>query len=505
MSPEVDVLIVGAGPTGLVLASWLARLSVRLRIVDQAPQPGTTSRAVAIQGRTLELYDQMGLARAVVARGQRAEAANLWAAGRRTARAPLGDLGRGLSPFPFALIFPQDEHEQLLIDDLAQLGVVVERGVSLVALDDGGDVATATLEDAGGARTRCAARFVAGCDGAHSNVRGALGIGFPGGTYEHLFYVADVEARGAAVNGEINVSLESNDFLVVFPMKGAGRVRLIGTMRADGEREPGWDDVSRAPIAHMHLEVDRVHWFSTYHVHHRVADRYRRGRAFLAGDAAHIHSPVGGQGMNTGIGDAINLAWKLAAVVHGRCGEWLLDTYEPERIAFARRLVDTTDRAFVAVTSPSATARFLRMRAVPAILPLLLRLEPIRRLLFRTVSQIAVNYRGSRLSEGRAGRVEGGDRLPWTSAEDGDNFAPLTSLAWQVHVYGEAAAALRQACAARGLPLHVFAWSESVRRAGFARGAAYLVRPDGYVAFADSSADAAALAAFLDGRGLTFR
>ena len=156
------------------------------------------------------------------------------------------------------------------------------------------------------------------------------------------------------MNGELHVALDTSDFLAVFPLKEDGRARLIGTVRADAEHRHenlSWDDVSTRVIEWMRIDVERVNWFSTYHVHHRVADRFRKGRAFLLGDAAHIHSPVGGQGMNTGIGDAVNLAWKLAAVVHGRADASLLDSYEPERIAFARRLVATTDRAFTGVTS----------------------------------------------------------------------------------------------------------------------------------------------------------
>jgi hypothetical protein len=241
-------------------------------------------------------------------------------------------------------------------------------------------------------------------------------------------------------------------------------------------------------------------------VHHRVADHFRKGRTFLLGDAAHIHSPVGGQGMNTGIGDAVNIAWKLAAVVGGRAEASLLDSYEPERIAFARRLVATTDRAFTGVTSSSATARLVRLRLVPLLFPLLFRLRPVRRLMFRTVSQTAVNYRGSSLSEGRAGAVHGGDRLPWVEPESpgtgSDNFTPLSSLDWQAHVYGEASTDIRTACDQRKLPLHVFAWRPAMRRAGLRRGAVYLVRPDGYVALANAAASVDALASYLDVRKL---
>jgi hypothetical protein len=257
----------------------------------------------------------------------------------------------------------------------------------------------------------------------------------------------------------------------------------------------------------MPMAVKRVNWFSTYRVHHRVAGHFHKGRAFLLGDAAHIHSPVGGQGMNTGIGDAVNLAWKLAAVLQGHGDASLLDSYEPERIAFARRLVATTDRAFTAVTSPGALARLIRLHVVPLLLAPIYRLTAARRLMFRTVSQTAVNYRESSLSEGRAGAVHGGDRLPWVKSElDGsDNFGALTSLAWQVHIYGEAKSEIRQVCDERGLPLHVFSWGPEAARTGLARDAVYLVRPDGYVALADREGRAAAVASYMDSRKLGMR
>src|SRR5947207_5429691 len=180
----------------------------------------------------------------------------------------------------------------------------------------------------------------------------------------------------------------------------------------------------------MRIDVERVHWFSTYRVHHRVADRFFEGRAFIVGDAAHVHSPVGGQGMNTGIGDAANLAWKLAAVLRGRAHAAVLDSYEPERIAFANRLVATTDQAFTGVTSRGAIARSVRLGIAPRVLPALFTIPAFRRLMFRTVSQTAVHYRDSALSEGSAGDVHGGDRLPWVPPREGaddDHFSALTS------------------------------------------------------------------------------
>jgi 2-polyprenyl-6-methoxyphenol hydroxylase-like FAD-dependent oxidoreductase len=411
-----EVLIVGAGPTGLVLALWLRRLGVQVRIVDTTLEPSTTSRAVAVQARTLEFYRQIGLAQAVIARGREVSAANLWVAGRRVARAVFGNMGAGISPYPYAFIFSQDEHERLLIDRLSEAGVSVERQTEFVGLEDRGDDLVARLKHADGRLDSCEAAFVAGCDGAHSRVRETLAIGFAGGTYEHLFYVADVEASGQVMNGEIHVALDRTDFLAVFPLKDVHRARLVGTVRdqTDAARAENltWDDVSRRVIEWLRIDVERVNWFSTYHVHHRVASRFRSGRAFLLGDAAHIHSPVGGQGMNTGIGDAVNLAWKLAAVLHRRIDRRILETYEPERIAFAQRLVATTDQAFTGVTSSTAIARALRLHIVPSLLPALLRLKVFRRLAFRTISQTAINYRGSALSEGYGGDVHSGDRLP---------------------------------------------------------------------------------------------
>jgi 2-polyprenyl-6-methoxyphenol hydroxylase-like FAD-dependent oxidoreductase len=504
---NTDVLIIGAGPTGLVLALWLNRLGVGVRIIDKTAEPGTTSRALAVQARTLEFYSQIGLAETVVEHGRKTMAANLWVAGKQAAHAVLGEMGVGLSPFPYVLIFPQDEHERLLIERLAEAGVQVERRTELTAFEDTGSRIVAHLQSPDGLQETCEAAYIAGCDGAHSIVRQSLEIGFAGGIYDHLFYVADVQASGATMNGELHIALDNSDFLVVFPLRAQGQARLIGTIRqqAEPQHDLSWNDVNTSVLRWISIDIKRVNWFSTYRVHHRVAAHFSKGRAFLLGDAAHVHSPVGGQGMNTGIGDAVNLAWKLAAVVRGQAAVSLLDSYEPERIAFARRLVATTDRAFTAATSSGKVARFIRLHLVPLLLAPVYSLDAARRFIFRTVSQTAVNYRESSLSEGRAGKVHGGDRLPWIKLADSDNFAPLTSLDWQVHVYGEAKAELETACQDGKLSLHVFPWCEAARRNGLRRNAIYLVRPDGYVALADEGGSALAVLSYLQKRKLNFQ
>jgi 2-polyprenyl-6-methoxyphenol hydroxylase-like FAD-dependent oxidoreductase len=448
---------------------------------------------LAVHARTLELYRQLDLTGDVIARGHKVPTVRLWVKGKPRARVSFEEVGSRLTPYPFLHIFPQDEHERLLTAKLEQLGVMVERRTELLGYRDEGGGVIARLRGPDGREESCEVAYVAGCDGVRSRVRETMGTGFVGGTYRHLFYVADVEASGSAIDGELNADLEEADFLAVFPLAGKGRVRLIGTVRderADRAETLTFDDVSRRIIENLKVDVKTVNWFSTYHVHHRVTQHFRQGRAFLCGDAAHVHSPAGGQGMNTGIGDAINLAWKLKEVLAGHAPDALLDSYEQERIAFARRLVQTTDRVFMLATAEGKLAKIIRTHVVPIIFPALARFEFFREFLFRTVSQVTINYRNCALNEGRAGDVHGGDRLPWVMVEGLDNYDSLNAMVWQVHVYGGAGGAVRSWCRQHGLPLHEFAWRRQYGEAGFARDALYLIRPDSYVGLADHSGSA---------------
>ncbi|KQQ97511.1 FAD-dependent monooxygenase [Massilia sp. Leaf139] len=499
---ETEVLIVGAGPSGLVLALWLKAFGVDVRLVDAASGPGTTSRALAVQARTLELYRQLDLAQPVLEDGHPIQFFNIWSEGEHRARIPLGAIGADLTPYPFLHIYPQDRHERLLADRLAAGGLEVERKVTLTGYAERGDHVEARLAHANGDEETCAARWLIGCDGARSSVRNAMGVGFPGGTYRQVFYVADIEGDSPALNGELNLDLDESDILAVFATAPRGKARLVGTVRderAERAETLQFSDVSGRAIDNLMISVHMVNWFSTYRVHHRVADQFRRGRAFLVGDAGHIHSPAGGQGMNTGIGDAINLAWKLAAVVQGGAAESLLDSYEAERLPFARRLVDTTDRAFSFITADGPLAEIVRTGIVPRIMPLVGKLPAAREYFFRTISQTVLHYRHGPLNAGRAGKVHGGDRLPWVRFETGDNFAPVkpnggpglgvrtdfgTRPGWQAHVYGSARPELIAWCALHGVPLRQFEWSLDCANAGLAEDAFYLLRPDSYVGLA---------------------
>lgn len=488
---ETQVLIVGAGPTGLVLALWLARLGLSPRVIDSRVGLGQESRALDVQARTLELYDQLGLAEEMVSGGVRVDLVHVRDRGRVVVAVDVRDAGRGLSPYPFILCYPQDDHEALLARELAAAGTEVEWETALVTMHDSGDRVSVVLTGPGGTLSDSTVGYVFGCDGAGSTVRQQMGVPFPGATSDRSYFVADVLATGEAApppsnQGLFSFCLSEADFLLLIPARTTGTHRIIGLVPAEltGREAVTFEDLRAVVERATATRVETVNWFSTYRVSHRMADRFRLGRAFLLGDAGHIHSPLGGQGMNTGIADAVNLGWKLAAVLQGRADPALLDSYEPERIAFARSLVSTTDRLFGLVAGSGLGHRLVRSLLLRRLLPALLHVPMTRRSLVTRISQVSVGYRTSMLSQGAAGAVRGGDRLPWV--EGVHNFAPLRALDWQVHVYGTAGAPLVAMTERLGLRLQEFPWSIEASASGLRRDALYLVRPDGYLALADA-------------------
>jgi 2-polyprenyl-6-methoxyphenol hydroxylase-like FAD-dependent oxidoreductase len=507
LARKPQVLIVGAGPTGLVLALFLAKTGVSVRIIDRHAGPGENSRALGVQARTLEFYRQLGIADEVVARGIPMSAIHLRREGHAVAKIDFAKFGSGLSPYPFVLSFPQDEHEALLVRHLRAAGVEVEWGTELTDLRETPAGVQAILRDPEGIEQDCAVSYVCGCDGARSFVRQKLNLTFAGGTYERTFFVADIEASGAAAAGHsFSLCLGGNGALFVLPVRSTGMHRLIGAVPPEIATDASmrFEDIRDFVEREARIKVRSVHWFSAYQVHHRVAGRFRAGRVFIAGDAAHIHSPVGGQGMNTGIGDAVNLAWKLAAVIRGGAAASLLDTYGTERMGFAHFLVATTDKLFHLMTGRGWSRELFRTLLLPRIAPVALRFSPLRSAVFRLISQTGVNYRNSALSKGQAGGLRAGDRLPWVQlATGGDNFEPLRSFAWQVHVYGETSPELRAFSSQEKVALHEFGWESCMRNAGLKRAALYLVRPDGYLSWVDENQDINGLQAYYRGIGLS--
>ncbi len=488
-----DVLVVGAGPTGLMLAAWLRRLGVDALLVDSKAEPTRESRAIGIQSRTLEIYDQLGVIGPVLDQAQKAFSVKPGYGRRSFGEVPLATLGEGLTPYPGLHFLEQSKNERILLGELQRLGgdVLWNRrltelsGTDGLARTVGEGGATAVFEGPDGPLT-VTARYVVGCDGGSSAVRTLAGVPFEGVTNEHTFYVADALGVQGLSKASVELRLSGDDFVLAFPLRptpeGVSNTRLIGVIRSSGAADIA-ENLARGRLAQLFgITYGDSRWFSTYRVHHRVAASFRRGAVFLAGDAAHVHSPVGAQGMNTGLQDAHNLAFKLADVLSGRAGEGLLDRYEAERRPVALRLVSVTDRVFGGVTSGAPVARVLR-RFVPRVAGLfavrVVPRLPIAPRFAGYLGQIRIHYWMSEdakaAARGRRGRVVG-RRLPWT----GVNYAVLADARWQVHSYGEADAEPVDAVGlALGLPVHRF---PAAPAAGLRADRLYLVRPDGFVA-----------------------
>ena len=515
---DTDVLIVGAGPTGLMLANQLGRRGVRARIIDRHDGPAQQTRALGVQARTLEIYAHLGIVEKALELGKRGTGVNLWAQGRPTARIPLGDIGRNLSPYPFLLILGQDDTERLLGETLRQWDIAVQWNTELVGLAQEADHVKATLKLPDGTSREITAAWIAGCDGAHSAVRELSRIPFLGAPYEHVFFVADTQMTGPMVPDEINVYLWRKGFHLFFPMRGTDHWRIVGIVppALRGKDDLAFDDVvpSIREEAGAGLSFQECSWFSTYRIHHRRAERFRDRRGFLLGDAAHIHSPVGAQGMNTGLQDAYNLGWKLALVLSGRTSATLLDSYEAERVPIAERLLATTDRAFSLVVSDSMLVGVFRTQILARILALLMRLDRVRRLLFRTISQIGIRYPDSLLSENLAGLPGGapraGDRFPWLRLKlsaDGpaeDLFQRLDDTRFNLIVIGQEGP--------QGLPPRIAELVEllvipsdaandrELERTKIPRPSFYLLRPDCYVGLCGIRPEADAIAGYFSER-----
>jgi 2-polyprenyl-6-methoxyphenol hydroxylase-like FAD-dependent oxidoreductase len=499
MQMHTDVLIVGAGPTGLMLANQLARRGVTPMIIDRHSGSAQQSRAMAVQARTLEIYAKMGIVEEALALGARGGAANMWANGRWTARIPIGDIGKSLSPYPFILMLGQDDNERIMGASLRGHGVDVHWNTELIALEQQPDHVEIVLKQPDGSTRELTATWVAGCDGSRSPVREMSGITFPGAPYEHVFFVADTEATGSMKPGELNVYLWRDGFHLFFPMRGKDRWRVIGILpepmrnRADltfGDLVPALRQEAGAG-----LTFKECSWFSTYRIHHRAAEKFRDRRCFLLGDAAHVHSPMGAQGMNTGLQDAYNLAWKLALVVKGRAGAALLDSYEQERIPVAQRLLSTTDRAFQLVVSDSWLAGTFRTRIMARVAARAMTIERVRRLAFRTISQIGIRYSATPLSQSLPGLPKeastAGERFPWLRlrmrpgepAED--LFERLDDTRFNLLVFGHPDGGVGLPPADDLLNVHVIPADASndaeLARAHIPRPSAYLLRPDGHI------------------------
>ena len=549
MSTSTDVLVVGAGPTGLTLACDLRRRGVDCRVVDRATTHHTRSRGKGLQPRSLEVFDDLGIADAALAAGRSSHRVHLYSGGRLAldldvpARPPQPGV-----PYPNLVVLPQWRVEQVLRTRLSGLGGTVELGRELVDLHQEDDGVTATVtERATGAVEHVRAAYLVGCDGGHSRVRTLTGIPMPGADHAEHFVLADVRIEGLPADGSSFAWFDDDRYLAADPLDGSGTWQVQANVRPDasGTVETASLELFQRLFAERgfaQVRLSDATWLSDFSPRVAIVDRYRAGRVLLAGDAAHVHSPAGGQGMNTGIQDAYNLGWKIDAVLRGRAADGLLDTYQEERMPVARSVLTGSDLGHSAVFSPHPVMTFLRDRVlVPA-----LRLSVVQAAMLDKVAELDVGYRGTSSARevatlGSPGDAEGaglvdhvrfrrgpraGDRAPDATGRDGDTGAPTrlfdlfrgprsTLLLFDGPAatdagYQRLAATARDVRAALGDDVRACVVVPAERRPpgldgvdvlldpdrdahhryGAAAESLYLVRPDGYIAFRSQPAAA---------------
>jgi 2-polyprenyl-6-methoxyphenol hydroxylase-like FAD-dependent oxidoreductase len=425
---KTQVIIAGAGPTGLSLAAQLIRYGIDFILIERNAHTTPLSKALVVQARSLEIFQELGIADEAIRRGKLTTALRLYYKGKQRISIDFSDLGAGLSDFPFALSLEQSKTETLFIDYLTLHDKQVAWSSELTGFEEDEQGITAHYTNAQGVSQTIQAAYLVGCDGASSLVRHHLNLGFQGSTEPKLFYVADVTLTSPVINENVlYMYMIRKGFALFFPMEGDGHYRIVGIIPAarDNDREYAFSDVQGMILQSVGSPLDfrEVRWFSTYKVHSRMADAFRKGRCFIAGDAAHIHTPAGGQGMNTGIQDAYNLAWKLAYSLRGEVSEEVLGSYHTERSANARHLLNTTDRMFDLMSGRNRFWNFIRLRFFPTFLRFVSRSRLVKRRIFPLLSQTGIAYPDSYLTMKSAiGNVKAGDRMHYFVFSNGESI-----------------------------------------------------------------------------------
>lgn len=438
---DVDIVISGAGPTGLMLGNLLAKQGLSFRIIEQDSERHKESRALAIQARSLELIDSIGLTEKFLEEGVRAKGMSAFVKGRKAVEVDFADIGRSDTPFPYIFFLSQSVTETILEDELKILGFKVERNTKVESFNQDAAGASVRLKHNDGTNEIVTCRYLVGCDGARSDVRKSMGLTFEGGTYDSEFLLADAKINWTLPADRLLILFGGKNLGLIMPLKGSELSRVVaigqndGSLTADAENlttrtATTIQDVERVlqEAASQKLTLTNPQWVTRYRVHHRSVEKMRVGRVFLAGDAAHIHSPAGGQGMNTGLQDAANLAWKLASVLHGKLPEEILETYNSERMPIATKLLSFTDRIFSAATSHSPMAKKIRNVFIPFAGRYVVRYRVVRRYLFGFISQLNIHYHDSPVAieklrgrpRTRALRV--GDRAPDAGFDTGGSI-----------------------------------------------------------------------------------
>jgi 2-polyprenyl-6-methoxyphenol hydroxylase-like FAD-dependent oxidoreductase len=515
MKPTIstDVIIAGAGPTGLALACQLIRYGVDFVIFDKREGLTPYSKAIGVQARTLEIYEQIGLAKSLIEQGAPMERVRMMEGGEVRAVVELSSLGRGVSPYPYMLIVEQSKHERVLYDFIEAHGEDVLWQTTMDSFSQNEDGVTANITDPTGEAQTIHGKYLIACDGAKSSVRTELGMTFGGSTFERMFYVADVQIAWKLPHDALVACLAKDRSTAFFPMPGEDRYRIVGAFPEGFDKDTSeilYEEIERQVVEDTRLDLDvyKVNWFSSYKVHSRRVDSFSKGRCFLAGDAAHIHSPAGGQGMNTGIQDGYNLAWKLAVVLQGRAHPRILDSYNEERVENAKRLVETTDRMFDLLASPDWLTSFLRLHVFPRVANLVLRSQAINHFIFPLISQTGINYRDRSLSvpNGKKFEVKGGDRMPYLVIDGESIYDKLREPRFHLITFSnerENDQTMKEQIESKYNDLvdyHSFPLDSRVAEA-FGTHDAFnvLLRPDNYVAFVSHETPLSELSSYIHG------
>lgn len=529
LTSEPIVLIVGAGPTGLMMACQLAMRHIPFRIIDRNSGPTDKSKALVVQARTLEIFEQMGLATEALKQGQVASGINFIIQGHWVQHINLSGIGEGKSPYPYMYILEQSKTERLLLDYLQQYHMEVEWNTELHHLEQTGDHVQARLHYKDVSEEEIKVKWLVGADGSRSQVRQQLQIDFVGGTYEHTFLVADTQVDWNFNHQELFLCLSDKTLAAFFPMAGNRRYRLVSFLPDNLEKStPDFNIIARNLEKQLGipLKFSQTRWYSTYRLHHRYAQKFSQGRCFLAGDAAHIHSPAGGQGMNTGLQDAYNLAWKLALVIHEAADTSLLQTYQNERLPVAKKLVASTDRLFSFMVSKNSVIKFARLHLLPILLKKVFGANSFRAEIFKRVSQIGIRYQKSMLSVAAATAnhfpehaPKPGERVPYLFIYSADHEKKISLYSLLRHTYftllifKSTFGADRAEELQEELAEHLQAYMPEVVKTiiiyphpdnheayaffGINEDAFYLIRPDNYIAYRAQPAVADSLMTYL--------
>lgn len=501
---QTQVVIAGAGPTGLSLAAQFIRYRIDFLILEKNAGTTALSKALVVQARSLEIFQELGIAEKAINEGQVTNAAHLFYKGKQRTVIHLSGLGEGLSPFPFALSLEQSKTEKLLADYLADQGKTIEWNAELTRFEQDENGVTAFYKNGDGQERKIKAAYLVGCDGAGSTVMHQLGLAFEGSTEPKLFYVADVLLKSPVINkNELYMYMIKKGFVLFFPMEGAGHYRLVGVV-PEGEQVGEtieFSSIEQTIKAYLVTPVafKELRWFSTYKVHSRKADAFMKGRCFLAGDAAHIHTPAGGQGMNTGIQDAYNLAWKIAYTLSGEAAPVVLKTYNSERTENAKHLLQTTDRIFDIMSGVNRFWNFLRLNFFPLLFRFMTKARFIQKRIFPLLSQTGIAYPNSPLTvKSSIGNVKAGDRMPYFVLANGRQiFSYLAEPAFKLLFFGNESKNLWKDFSSLKIKTINYHFQE-IPRALFGREENFylLLRPDNHISYIGK--DAGKIVAFLN-------